>query len=595
MWLFDKYFQTSNEGYANIKKLENKTFPYQLLTGVLFSNTLWSLVNKRLTYLAWHSETIKEQKKKKKTNRCKGLPSNRLSTHTTITNLDVTVVLHLMSSVMLIYTKYPEFISGTSTSVFRCLFHRSYRTLSNKNSSTASYNFSHFRPSFYMSQRQDSSSSWIGLSFRNLTPCLKAYYCTQTKHIKQVDAKSITETKDSPDSSEEMASSKLQIRMDRNMSVEHIETPHSNDQSNVSQKELLFDDSDSSEPIDTRSLIELEIELLRQEGYGIPDHISPSHWEELLSKNSRKGRKKYLRFLFLNQMKSENDKKKKELKRLKREAELQNIDISANRYESEDGHIKYGLWCNTIFMRILDTSMNQYYHGRLFNAMMYGQPLVFDLGYDTHMTSKERQGCANQLMGAFASNRVHEDPFYLHFCNANRDSDLVKRLERFTPTLYNLEFPLTVTPSSYLDCFPKEKLVYLTPHCREEMKRYDHDAIYIIGGLVDLGDSEPLSLAKAKREGIKMQKFPLDRYLDWGIGGKSLTLNQTLEILLDMKNTDDWTYSLRHIPRRKLKQTEGSQERLKNHIRKSLKTNQDGRKRHSTSMSNFRIRSLYHE
>lgn len=50
-----------------------------------------------------------------------------------------------------------------------------------------------------------------------------------------------------------------------------------------------------------------------------------------------------------------------------------------------------------------------------------------------------------------------------------------------------------------------------------------------------------------------MQKFPLDKYLQWGGGsGKSLTLNQCLLILLDIKATGDWNYALRHVPRRKL-------------------------------------------
>lgn len=60
-------------------------------------------------------------------------------------------------------------------------------------------------------------------------------------------------------------------------------------------------------------------------------------------------------------------------------------------------------------------------------------------------------------------------------------------------------------------------------------------------------------MAKAKEEGIRMTKLPLDRYLSWGAGaGKSLTLNQMILILLDIKKTGDWKYSLRHVPQRKL-------------------------------------------
>lgn len=66
-------------------------------------------------------------------------------------------------------------------------------------------------------------------------------------------------------------------------------------------------------------------------------------------------------------------------------------------------------------------------------------------------------------------------------------------------------------------------------------------------------NQDPLSLAKAKREGLKMAKLPLDRHLSWGAGsGKSLTLNQVAAILLDQKVSGNWEYSLRHVPRRKL-------------------------------------------
>lgn len=66
-------------------------------------------------------------------------------------------------------------------------------------------------------------------------------------------------------------------------------------------------------------------------------------------------------------------------------------------------------------------------------------------------------------------------------------------------------------------------------------------------------NNEPLSLAKAKKEGLQMKRLPLDRYLQWGAGsGKSLTLNQMVSILLDVKTTGDWNYALRHVPRRKV-------------------------------------------
>ncbi|MPC73928.1 Mitochondrial ribonuclease P protein 1 [Portunus trituberculatus] len=84
----------------------------------------------------------------------------------------------------------------------------------------------------------------------------------------------------------------------------------------------------------------------------------------------------------------------------------------------------------------------------------------------------------------------------------------------FLSQLQQPEYPLIINPKSYLKKYPKEQLVYLTPHCQEELLVYDHNAVYIIGGIVDKSSGEPLTLAKAKREGVRMQKLPLDSPID---------------------------------------------------------------------------------
>lgn len=78
---------------------------------------------------------------------------------------------------------------------------------------------------------------------------------------------------------------------------------------------------------------------------------------------------------------------------------------------------------------------------------------------------------------------------------------------------------------------------------------------------------EPLSLAKAKRDGLKMAKLPLDRYLEWAPGSKkNLNINHMIPILLDLKLTKNWEIALKHIPRRKLMETKimAYQKKLKN-------------------------------
>lgn len=76
-------------------------------------------------------------------------------------------------------------------------------------------------------------------------------------------------------------------------------------------------------------------------------------------------------------------------------------------------------------------------------------------------------------------------------------------------------------------------------------------------------------MAKAKRLGLRMARLPLDHYLQWGAGsGKSLTLNQMINIMLDLKQTGDWMTALRHVPRRKVVDLKTESDKFRNKLNK---------------------------
>lgn len=188
-------------------------------------------------------------------------------------------------------------------------------------------------------------------------------------------------------------------------------------------------------------------------------------------------------FLWHNEKSKQSKIAKKEARRtewLAKKAELE-------KKEAEDtDELKYGLGHNSLFMRIYETTMTNFYNGRvILQAMMYEPKVVFDCSYEEHMTIFEIQYCVRQLIMAFSNNRVHENPMFLYFCNFNKDGFLGQTFHKQLPTLYDDDFPAVVTSQSYLDLFPKEKLVYLTPHCRNDLGEFDPEAIYIIGAMVD--------------------------------------------------------------------------------------------------------------
>lgn len=336
-----------------------------------------------------------------------------------------------------------------------------------------------------------------------------------------------------------------------------------NTQSNSNHHVLLTEDVvktlTGGEPdlVKRLKLAEFEYEVSKQEGARAPSELTLEHWKELLALSSTSKRKKYLIFLFKLEMTKLNRKTKKDEEKLKREAEKEAEKEADKLKDKSEEHIEYGLGKNSICLKIYETKMDHFLNDKMIQASMFDMPVVYDLSYDQHMTSQEQKNAAKQLVLSLVANREHNNPFPLQFCNVNFNGPVMKYLLRFIPSLYNPDFPVSISPKSYLDIFPRDKLVYLTPHCQNEMTHFDPDSVYIVGCLVDKADSKPYSLAKAKRENIQMAKLPLDRYLSFSGGsGKSLTLNAMINILLELKTHGDWAKALQFVPRRKLQESQ---------------------------------------
>ena len=109
-------------------------------------------------------------------------------------------------------------------------------------------------------------------------------------------------------------------------------------------------------------------------------------------------------------------------------------------------------------------------------------------------------------------------------------------------------FPVEITSKSHLDLFPREKLVYLSPDSKNDLRMLNEDDIYVIGGIIDKGDDRaPLTLANAKKNKIRHARFPMKRV----IGMKAdLNVETCVAIMTDLKYSQDWFYSLRWVPPR---------------------------------------------
>ncbi|XP_030060967.1 tRNA methyltransferase 10 homolog C [Microcaecilia unicolor] len=296
--------------------------------------------------------------------------------------------------------------------------------------------------------------------------------------------------------------------------------------------EILEHEGDSS-----LTAIREMVKMWRMAGKIVPENISNEQLKVLMELTTKSSRKKYLKYLAT----------KEHLKNAKKEKQMAKRKIMLEKpIETEEPSEPL----NTLFLKFQPRTFACMYNWRAARAMKFGQPLVFDMVYDKYMTNMEIQNTISQLLETEGCNRRSPDPFHIHFCSLQTEGPYQKEfLKRYRETWDKLL--VTTTEKAHIEMFPKEKLVYLTADSPNVMKTYEHDKIYIIGSLVDRSIQTGLSLANAKRLNLSTARLPLEKYLHWEIGNKTLTLDQMIRILLTLKDTGDWKKALEFVPKRK--------------------------------------------
>ncbi|XP_074070481.1 tRNA methyltransferase 10 homolog C [Macrotis lagotis] len=285
------------------------------------------------------------------------------------------------------------------------------------------------------------------------------------------------------------------------------------------------------------------IEMCRLLNREVPEHISDQDLKIIAECSSKKSKKKKLKFLCIKERHKKIKKEKQERKRAEREeAEKQKL---GNAEESEKTEMK-----NTYLLPLNDRALKAEWDWKNAQAMMFGQPLVFDMAYENFMPERDLKNTVCQLLESEGVNRRNIDPFHIYFCNLKVDGVYQKELLNRYKEKWD-KLLLTTTEKSHIDIFPRKNLIYLTADSPNVMTTFRHDKIYIIGSFVDKCLQPRVSYANAKRLNLASERLPLDKYLQWEIGSKNLTLDQMIRILLTLKNTGDWEEALKFVPRRK--------------------------------------------
>uniref|UniRef100_A0A674BWB7 tRNA methyltransferase 10 homolog C n=1 Tax=Salmo trutta TaxID=8032 RepID=A0A674BWB7_SALTR len=212
----------------------------------------------------------------------------------------------------------------------------------------------------------------------------------------------------------------------------------------------------------------------------------------------------------------------------------------------EEGELR-----NTFLLQFWGRSLDKLLGWRSAQAMVFGQPLVFDMSYEQQMTRREVENTVSQLMEVEGWNRRAADPFHLHFCNLQPDGGYRRELvKRYGAEAWE-RLLVTSTERRHVDLFPRDDLVYLTADSPNVLRTFDNSKVYIVGSMVDRSIQSGLSLANAKRLKLNTARLPLDDFLQWETGAKNLTLDQMVRILLTLKERGRWKEALEHVPKRK--------------------------------------------
>ncbi|XP_054470579.1 tRNA methyltransferase 10 homolog C [Anoplopoma fimbria] len=303
-------------------------------------------------------------------------------------------------------------------------------------------------------------------------------------------------------------------------------------------------DSKDSSPLEaTRDLVA----MWREAGKLVPQEMTNEQVQTLAGLTTKASRKKYLKYLAIKEGHKRAHKEKQKQKKAVREALIEQSRGGDSDTEEERGPALK----NTYLLQFWDRSLDKHLAWKSAQAMQLGQPLVFDMSYESVMARRELENTVSQLMEVEGCNRRATEPYHLHFCNLQAGGAYKKELvKRYGAEVWD-RLMITSTDQQHVDRFPREQLVYLSADSPNVLRTYDHSKVYIIGALVDRSIQSGLSMANAKRLNLATARLPLDEFLHWEMGAKNLTLDQMIRIMLTLKETGKWEEALKFVPKRK--------------------------------------------
>ncbi|TGZ32299.1 tRNA methyltransferase 10 homolog A [Temnothorax longispinosus] len=172
--------------------------------------------------------------------------------------------------------------------------------------------------------------------------------------------------------------------------------------------------------------------------------------------------------------------------------------------------------------------------------------VTIDLSFDELMIDKDIAKLTKQILRCYTLNRRAAAPMQFSltgFTGKSRAS-----MEKHSGYEH---WDVSFHAESYINVYPKDKIIYLTSESKNVIERLEHDCVYVIGGLVDHNAHKGMCHKLAVEAGVRHGRLPLDKFLQME-ARKVLTIDHVFEILLKISEGDTWQeVFLKVLPERK--------------------------------------------
>ncbi|KAM4752662.1 tRNA methyltransferase 10 homolog B [Cyanocitta cristata] len=185
---------------------------------------------------------------------------------------------------------------------------------------------------------------------------------------------------------------------------------------------------------------------------------------------------------------------------------------------------------------------------RLLEARAAGPRLCVDLDVGGSMTEKESGRLASQIRRLYGANRRAARPFWLCLTGFAAGTPIYEQCFRMNDGFAG--YLMDTTPQSYLDLFPLDAIVYLTPDSENVLEDIDPDKVYVLGGLVDESIHKQLTLRRAREQSLQTARLPIREYMVKAPNARNyhsetLAINQVFDVLSTYYDTRSWPAALR--------------------------------------------------